>query len=167
MEQSNQEVICKDARRAFDTYGDMVYRLALLRTRTQPDAEDIVQDVFLRYIRSAPETMEREHEKAWLLRVTINRTKSLFTSAWNQKTTSLPADIAAPVQEPFALSDVYHAVQQLPQRYRTVVHLFYYEGYRTAEIAQILSASDATVRSWLHRARVLLRRTIEISDDEE
>jgi len=163
MKQPYQTEIHKDAQRAFDTFGDMVYRLALIRTQKQVDAEDVVQDVFLRYMRSAPAVMDPEHEKAWLLRVTVNCTKSLASSAWNQKTLSL-SEVAVPQTESVP-SDVYAAVLNLPQRYRTVIHLFYYEGYKTAEIAKLLTANNATVRSWLSRARELLRKTIEVEDD--
>jgi RNA polymerase sigma-70 factor (ECF subfamily) len=165
----NSQALPKNAHRAFGTHGDMVFRLAVMRTRNHGDAEDIVQDVFLRYIKSAPEAMEPEHEKAWLLRVTINCTKSMATSAWKQKTASMTADIADPKNDVFEAAiesnAVYEAVTQLPDNYRTVIHLFYFEGYKTAEIADILSVNDATIRSWLHRAREDLRRTIEIEDE--
>jgi len=171
VEQNNMESIPKNAQRAFDTYGDMVYRLALTRTRNLTDAEDIVQDVFLRYLRSAPAVLSPEHEKAWLLRVTINCTKSLATSAWRQQTTALPDDIAMAddLATPDAIVEshsVIGAVSQLPENYRTVIHLYYYEGYKTAEIAEMLSANDATVRSWLSRAREVLRVAIDIQDEE-
>jgi RNA polymerase sigma-70 factor (ECF subfamily) len=155
----------KDAQRAFDTYGDMVYRLALMRTQSQPDAEDIVQEVFLRYLRSAPEKVDAEHEKAWLIRVCINCAKSWATAAWRQKTVSITTEIEGP-QLATASDEVYEAVARLPENYRLVIHLFYYEGYKTAEIATLLSANDATVRSWLHRAREQLRQTIVIEDEE-
>jgi RNA polymerase sigma-70 factor (ECF subfamily) len=168
VEQSTQKAMPKDAQRAFDRYSDMIYRLALIRTQKQVDAEDVVQDVFLRYIRSAPAVMEPEHEKAWLLRVAINCTKSLTTSAWKRNTLPLSCEIIAPQTTP-GPSEVYMAVSKLPQKYRTVIHLFYYEGLRTSEIAELLSANDATVRSWLRRARESLRKTIEIEieDGEE
>jgi RNA polymerase sigma-70 factor (ECF subfamily) len=167
----NPDILSKNAHRAFDEHGDMVFRLAVMRTRNQSDAEDIVQDVFLRYIKSAPSTMDTEHEKAWLIRVAINCTKSLATSAWKQRATSLTSEIADSRSNVFESavesSAVYEAVSQLPDNYRTVIHLFYFEGYKTAEIADLLSANDATIRSWLHRAREVLRKTIEIDDEEE
>ena len=161
---NNRETNLKDVQRAFDVHGDMVYRLAIMRTQNRADAEDVVQDVFLRYIQSAPDTADRDYEKAWLIRVTVNRTKSLANSAWNRKTVCL-AHITEPQAETMP-SEVYEAVLQLPRRYRTVVHLFYYEGFKTAEIAGLLSANEATVRSWLHRARQELRKTIDIEDKE-
>lgn len=163
-------MIQKNAQRAFDIYGDTIYRLVLIRTNNHADAEDIVQDVFLRYLRSAPTVLDPEHEKAWLIRVAINCSKSLVTSAWRQKTvpmieeTAPLSNIAIP-DAAIGRSDVYEAVSQLPENYRTVIHLHYYEGYRTAEIAELLSAKDATVRSWLHRAREVLRQTIKTENE--
>lgn len=165
MKLSNLQVVPKDARRAFDMYGDMVYRLALIRTQKRVDAEDIVQDVFLRYLQSAPAVMDPEHEKAWLLRVAINRTKSLAALAWYKKTTPLSEIVATQAAD--MPSEVYEAVLQLPHTYRTVIHLFYYEGFKTAEIAELLSAKESTVRSWLHRARGALKKSIEVEDYEE
>jgi len=164
--------IPKDAQRAFATYGDMVYRLALVKVQGTADAEDITQDVFLRYVRSAPQTMDAQHEKAWLIRVAINCSKSHMTSAWRRKTTTLPDEIASPVSVTAQASDhddarmVSDAVRALGDPYRTAIHLFYYEGYHTAEIAQMMSTQDATVRSWLHRARGMLRTMITIDDKE-
>jgi RNA polymerase sigma-70 factor (ECF subfamily) len=160
----------KDVQRAFRAYGDMVYRLALVRLRNVPDAEDIVSDVFLRYLRSAPPTMDAEHEKAWLIRVTVNCSKSLATSTWKSRVEPLLDEIADPsdnvVDIDSSQSAVLAAVTALPDNYRTVVHLFYYEGYKTAEIAQMMDVQDATVRSWLHRARGLLRQSIDLADEE-
>ena len=164
----------KDAQRAFATYGDMVYRLALVRVHGVAEAEDIVQEVFLRYLRSAPEIMDAEHEKAWLIRVAINCSKSQVSSVWNRRVDSLAdeseqllADSDRRVEETDGQTHVIRAaVQQLPEKYRTVVHLFYYEQYRTAQIATLMDAREATVRSWLHRARQLLRDTIDLSDEE-
>ena len=163
----------KDAQRAFATYGDMVYRLALVRVGRSADAEDIVQEVFLRYLRSAPQTMDGEHEKAWLIRVAINCSKSQAGSVWNTRVDALPDEVALSSPESTdaeadgeRIQAVRDAVQRLPHDYRTVVHLFYYEGYRTAEIAEMCDTTDATVRSWLHRARQLLRDTIDVQDEE-
>jgi len=165
----------KDAQRAFATYGDMVYRLALVRVRGVAEAEDIVQEVFLRYLRSAPETMDDEHEKAWLIRVAINCSKSQTSSVWSTRVASLPdeseqllADDSNELVEDASeqTQALRKAVDKLPGNYRSAVHLFYYEGYSTAQIAAFMDAREATVRSWLHRARQLLRDTIVLSDEE-
>lgn len=169
MMQSDQEALTRDAQRAFCTYGDMVYRLALVRVRAQADAEDIVQEVFLRYLRSAPEKMDDEYEKAWLIRVTINCTKSLATSVWKSRVDPLPDDYASTPASSLDTDEsraVYDAVMALPDTYRSAIHLFYYEGYRTSEIATLLDTTDGTVRSWLSRARGMLRDVIDIEIEE-
>ncbi|MCL1912607.1 MAG: sigma-70 family RNA polymerase sigma factor [Eubacteriaceae bacterium] len=160
----NNKEIYKDARRAFELYGDMVYRLALVRTRKQVDAEDIVQDVFLRYLKSAPDKMDPEHEKAWLIKVAVNRTKSLATLAWNRKVALSDIALAGSGEDGLP-SEVYMAVMGLPQKYRTAIHLYYYEGYTTSQIAGLLLAKEATVRSWLSRGREILRKSIEMDDE--
>ena len=106
-------------------YADMVYRLAFARTKSRYDADDILQEVFLRYIRSAPDFQEEEHCRAWLIRTTVNCSKTLLMSAWFRKTVPLDDTLVAEMRE---TGEVYDAVLRLPKAYRTVVHLYYYEG---------------------------------------
>ncbi len=142
-----------------DTHGPMVYRLAYARTGTTADAEDIYQEVFLRYARHQNELTDAEHLKAWLLRVTINCCAKHHASPWQQRTQPLNEQLTAP--EPADGSDVLAAVLSLPDKYRTVVHLHYFEGYSTAEIAQLTQTRDAAVRKQLERARGLLRAALK------
>ncbi len=145
---------------ALDRYGDMVYRLALVRTGHKQDAEDLAQDVFVEYARrleSAGLFDSEEHEKAWLLRVTVDRSKNLFASAWFRRRSFLQGEIAFSSPEH---SDVYFAVQSLPENYRTVIHLHYYEGYPVKEIGELLGIKENTVKSLLKRGRERLRRSL-------
>ncbi len=139
-------------------YADMVYRLAFARTKSRYDADDILQEVFLRYIRSAPDFQEEEHCRAWLIRTTVNCSKTLLMSAWFRKTVPLDDTLVAEMRE---TGEVYDAVLRLPKAYRTVVHLYYYEGYSVAEIGGLLGCKEATVKTRLHRARNLLRDTLK------
>ena len=139
-------------------YADMVYRLAFARTKSRYDADDILQEVFLRYIRSAPDFQEEEHCRAWLIRTTVNCSKTLLMSAWFRKTVPLDDTLVAEMRE---TGEVYDAVLRLPIAYRTVVHLYYYEGYSVAEIGGLLGCKEATVKTRLHRARNLLRDTLK------
>lgn len=139
-------------------YTDMVYRLAFARTKSRYDADDILQEVFLRYIRSAPDFQEEEHCRAWLIRTTVNCSKTLLMSAWFRKTVPLDDTLVAEMRE---TGEVYDAVLRLPKAYRTVVHLYYYEGYSVAEIGGLLGCKEATVKTRLHRARNLLRDTLK------
>lgn len=106
-----------------DTYGKMVYRLAYSQVRSKPDADDIYQEVFLRYFQKRPSFGSEEHRRAWLLRVTINRARTLFSSAWFRRTVPLEECIAFPEPEEQKLDE---ALGMLQSKDRTLLHLFYY-----------------------------------------
>lgn len=141
-------------RQVMERYGDMVYRLALAQTHSSHDADDVFQEVFLRYLRAAPVFREEEHRKAWLLRVTVNCCKKFHGSFWRRHIVALSE--ALPAQNPEE-GELLGLLEGLPQKYRAVLHLYYYEGYATEEIAAILGRSPGTVRSQLSRGRALLR----------
>ncbi|MFG6351055.1 MAG: sigma-70 family RNA polymerase sigma factor [Oscillospiraceae bacterium] len=141
--------------RAVDRWGDMVYRLALARTASVPDAEDVFQEVFLRYFRHEDELDGDEHRKAWLIRCTVNRCKSLLASPWRRRT--VPLETAAEVGVEDDYREVYSAVLSLPAKYRAAIHLHYFEGLSVAEMAQMLDVPEGTVKSQLSRGRALLR----------
>ncbi len=139
-----------------DAYGDMVYRVAFSYTKNKMDAEDVAQDVFLKLLSARPSFESTAHEKAWLLRVTINLSKNRLKSFWHTKTGALSDTL--PYQDcPDADSGVLQAVLSLPTMQRLAVYLFYYEDYSTAEIAPLIQKKEATVRSLLHRARAALK----------
>lgn len=152
--------------RAMDSWGAMVYRLALNQTRSPHDADDVAQDVFLKLLNDPTAFRDDEHLKAWLIRVTVNRCKELRRSAWKRRVdatdTASPklANIEAPLQELFA-SNVWEAVNRLPKQLRLVVHLHYFEGYPVEEIARLTRCNPATVRTRLHRARKKLKLDLE------
>lgn len=133
----------------FERYGNMVYRLAFSYARSKADADDIFQEVFLRYYRRAPAFQSEEHRKAWLLRVTINRAKSCLSKMPHEPQET--AD-AAPFSAPESL-ELHEALLRLAPKYRTVIHLFYYEGYTAEEIGALLHRKPSTVRTQLTRAR--------------
>ena len=137
-------------------YGPSIYRLAYARTGSRSDAEDVMQDVFLKLLRAKPQFRDEEHCRAWLLRVTANRAADLYRSAWRRRTQPLADEQSGREPEPEA-GDVLEAVLSLPAQYRTAVHLFYYEELSVAEIAAILHQSEGAVKTRLHRARAMLR----------
>lgn len=145
-------------------YFDTVYRLALSRTNSREMADDVVQDVFLKYIKSDKVFSDEEHIKAWLLTVTINCTKSLFSDTWLRKNVPLTEDIVFETPEK---NDVYFAVAKLPAKYRTVIHLFYYEDMPVKEIAECMGTKESTVKSLLHRARQMLKPILGGREDYE
>lgn len=137
---------------------NMVYKLALSQTKNKEHADDVVQEVFLRYIRSDKQFESMEHIKAWLIRVTINCSKSIFLSSWFKNTVPLSEELTFDTEEK---GDVYYAVLELPAKYRTVIHLFYYEDLSVAQIAAYLGMKESTVKSQLHRARELLKNKLK------
>ena len=138
--------------RIVDVYSGMLIRVACANIGSPADAEDIVQDVFVRLIKAQPRFQNTEHEKAWLIRVTVNLCKNHLKSGWHTRTTALEETAAA--EAPDSILDV---VMQLPQNYRTVIYLHYYEGYSTREMAAMLRRRHSTVCSWLARARARLK----------
>lgn len=154
-----------------ETYGDMVYRLALARVRNPHDAEDIVQQVFLKLVKNIDRLETEEHVKAWLIKVTVNEGKSLFSSAWKRHTASIEEsgeadELSLEPQDIRETSDILQAVFRLPERYRVVVHLYYYHDLSTEEIAKLLGRSNHTVRSQLSRGREKMRRDLkEVFED--
>ena len=137
---------------------DMVYRLALSQTKNRVSAEDVTQEVFLRFVENRKKLTSAEHIKAWLIRVTINCSKSVFLNSWFKKTVPLTDELTFDTPEK---SEVYYAVQTLPSKYRTVIHLFYYEDMSVSEIAECLSMKESTVKSHLFRGRELLRNELK------
>ena len=148
---------------------ETVYRLAYSLVRTQSDADDIYQEVFLRYVRKSPVFDSTEHEKAWFMRVTINCCKNFWKSPWIQRRSVLEKDVlekeavCEDKDENQLLIDI---VKQLPEKYRVVIHLFYYEDLSIKEIAKITKSQASTVRTRLTRARRLLQRWLKEEGDD-
>jgi RNA polymerase sigma factor (sigma-70 family) len=166
-----QEAFCsaqvnQQAGRLMESYGNSVLRLAYSYLHNMSDAEDVLQDTLIQFLRIQPQFETTEHEKAWFLRVAINISKNKITYNKIRKTDELSETLA--VAETEDLAFVWDAVKQLPARYSEVVHLYYHEGYSTAQIASLLSKNDATVRSLLKRARMKLKDVLkEVYDFEE
>lgn len=150
----------REVNTAIERYGDTVQRLCLIRLKNHADTEDIFQTVFLKYaLWDAPFESEA-HEKAWFIRVTLNACKDLLKSFFRSRTVSLEGlpDLAAQAAPEY--SPVLEAVLALPQKYRDVVYLHYYEGYTAAEIGALLKKNTNTVYTLLSRAREQLRETL-------
>ena len=150
----------EEAARAIERYGDMVRRLCLVHLKNPADTEDIFQNVFLKYVLSPVVFESPEHEKAWLIRVTMNACKDLMKSFFRSRTVPLEEllDQPAPLSEEHR--EVLEAVLDLPQKYRDAVYLHYYEGYTAAEIGKLLGKNTNTVYTLLTRAREQLRKTL-------
>lgn len=146
------------------TYGATVYRLAYAQTRSRHDADDIFQEVFLRVTQHHPVFDSEAHEKAWLLRVTLNCLKSHWRAAWRRHDVPLDERIPFPAPEENALDE---ALRQLAPKYRAAVHLFYYEGYSAEAIARMTGEKPSAIRTRLTRARAQLRNLLKGEDDDE
>lgn len=144
---------------AVEAYGNMVFRAAFGLVKNHQDAEDIAQEVFLNLVRTNPQFESAEHQKAWLLRCTLNRCNSHFRSAWHRHTTALEENLSVPFTP--EESGVLDAVGKLPLKYRQVIYLHYIEGYSTLEIAQLLNRNQNTILSQLSRARSCLKNTLK------
>lgn len=151
------------AERMLDRYGDSVLRLAYSYLHNMADAEEVVQDTLLQFLRTAPDFNDETHEKAWLLRVAGNLAKNRIRYNAVRDADELNEELAAEQRED--LSFVWEAVKALPEKYRAVIHLFYHEGYSTAEIAEILQKKETTVRSDLSRGRERLRTVLKEAYD--
>lgn len=168
-----------------DCYSDMLFKIAYLRLQNVQDAEDVVQEVFYRYIRREEDFESGEHEKAWLIKVTLNACRKVWRSAWNRhrdgsdpgdgapETGALEAGVRKNMAEESAggleekllavekSRQILSAVRELPSKYRDVIHLFYYEELSVREIGEVTGRRESTVTSQLTRGRELLKRKLK------
>lgn len=151
---------------AIQRYGDTVRRLCMVHLKNYADTEDIFQTVFLKYALTSVSFDSDEHEKAWLIRVTLNACKDLLKSIFRSWTVSLEELMEQPAQLSADHREVLEAVLSLPARYRDVVYLHYYEEYTAPEIARILGKNVNTVYTRLTRAKGLLREKLGGDGDE-
>ena len=145
-------------------YGDMLLRLAYSYMKNMHDAEDILQDVFIQLMKNIGIFESREHKKSWLICVTRNLCRNKLKSSWFRKRDEL---VELPYYDNYKNDDVLDAVMRLPVKYREVIHLFYYEDYTTAKIAEIIDKKESTVRSLLHRGRSILKDVLKEGYDFE
>ena len=153
----------EDVEKALECHGNRVMSLAYSYLHSVEDAEDVLQETMVRLFQRTENFNDEEHVKAWLLRVAANISKNVLRSRKYIAETgdgTVPEDVLTEdmPEESIAL---YQAVNSLPEKYREVVHLFYYEDVSTYEIARILDKKESTVRSLLRRARGILKEIIE------
>lgn len=153
------------AERLMNTYGPSIYRLAYSYVHNEADAEEVLEDTILRHLEKAPDFESKAHEKAWLMRVAGNLSKDRIRYNKYRETDELQDTLVSDNRED--LSFVWEAVKDLPVKYREVIHLYYYEGYSTEEIAEILHRRSATVRTELRRARIQLKSVLKEAYDFE
>lgn len=139
-----------------NTYADMILRLSYTYLKNTHDAQDICQTVFVKLLTHPQKFENKSHEKAYIMRMTVNACKDMLKNPWRRKTCGLEviADVPAPETED---SSILTTVNALPTRYRSVIYLYYYEGYQASEIGEILGIPTATVHTRLARGRKKLK----------
>lgn len=144
-----------------DEFSDMMYRVAFNITKCRDDAYDVCQDVFLRLIKNKHKIKSREHLKAWLLRATVNCSKTVCTQADKRLCVSDEGLENYSVSDNYEQSELFDAVMRLPEKYSTVIHLFYYEDLKLEQIAKTLKITKSAVKSRLFRGREQLKQILE------
>ncbi|MBU5452671.1 sigma-70 family RNA polymerase sigma factor [Pseudoflavonifractor sp. MSJ-30] len=153
---------------AFRQFGDRVFSAAFSATGSKEDADDVVQDTFLKYWDTDQDFTDENHIKAWLLRVAINRSRDLLRSFWHRKKVPWEDYMEELSFEEPEDKSLFEAVMELPRKYRVTIHLHYYEDLSVSEIAEILHTTEGTVKSQLSRGRKLLKtKLMEAWDDDE
>ena len=155
----------KELAELYERHKSTVWRVCFAYLKNTSDTEDAVQETFIRLIKSGPAFESEEHEKAWLIRTASNVCKNMLGHWW-RKRESIEQFHDLPDAEKADASDVLEAVTALPDRYKTVVYLYYYEGYTGAEISKMLKKPQSTIRNHLREARIILKERLGDFDEE-
>lgn len=147
--------------RIADTFIDTVYRVALSNCKNSADAQDAVQNTFVKLLRSDMEFEDDEHIKRWLIKVSVNECRNIWRSFWKRNVDYMEEIEREPRFETQEKSDLYYAVMGLPIKYKSVVHLYYYEDYSVKEISDILGVKETTIQTRIMRARKMLKQQLE------
>ena len=143
--------------RVVDKYTDVVFRSALSFCKSKSDAEDITQNAFMKLLKTEVDFESDDHIRKWLVRVVANESKSLWRSFWQRKVVSFDDLDYEPEYIDSQKGEIFAEIMKLPKKYCTVLHLYYYEGYKCNEIAPVLGISESNVQTRLMRARNMLK----------
>lgn len=143
---------------AIEAYSETVYKIALNTMKNTADAQDVYQEVFLRFVKNKKTIESKEHMKAWFIRVTLNCCNSMHTQKYRKETQPLVIDKAMEEKED---TGILFLVKELDYHYRIAIHLFYYEEYSIKEIASLLNEKEGTIKTRLSRARLMLKQRWE------
>lgn len=146
---------------AIEQHADTVRRLCMVYLKNDADAEDIFQNVFLKYALYSAAFESPEHEAAWIVRVTINACKDLLRNVFRRRTVSLDQVAGLPEVSDPAHREVLEAVLSLPEKYRVAIYLHYYEGYTAPEIGKLTGRNVNTVYTLLNRGKNMLKEVLE------
>lgn len=156
----------KELQDIYQRHVKTIYRVCFAYMKNKADTEDAVQNTFMKLLGYKGRFQDEEHEKAWLIVTATNLCKD-FLRHWWQKKEPLEAYENLCSQSPFEIDETLEAVLKLPDRYKTTIYLYYYEGYTSPEIARILHKPQSTIRNYLHEARKLLREKLGGEFNEE
>lgn len=154
----------KEIAEIYEKHVDTVYRVCFTYLKNIPDTEDAVQTTFVKLIKYKGEFESTEHEKSWLIVTATNSCKDLLKNWWNKRENIEKYENSLS-QTPFEIDDTLSCVLRLPDKYKVIVYLYYYEGYSTVEIAKMFKKADSTIRNQLRKARNMLYEKLEIKDD--
>ena len=149
----------------YERHGKTVYRVCFAYMKNPADTEDAVQDTFIRLMKAGPVFESGEHEKAWLIRTASNICRNFLRNWWRGRENLEDHENLQGTDDPNG--EILEAVIDLPEKYKTVVYLYYYEGYDSVEIAGALGKPQSTIRNYLHEARGVLRSKLGGDFDEE
>ena len=149
------------------SYQGSLFAAAFNVCKNAQDAEDVVQDTFVQYYTTKKEFESEQHIRAWLMRVAVNKAKNVNRTFWRRNKISIEDYMETLVFETPAAETLFETVMQLPEKYRIVIHLYYYEEYAVREIAQILKLSESNVKIRLSRGRAMLKETLKEDWDDD
>lgn len=144
-----------------EQYIDVVYRATLNYCKNKSDAEDIVQNTFVKLLKTDTEFKDNDHIRKWLITVAMNECKNMWKSFWHRNITSFDELDNEPEYQNSDEQELFEEVMKLPNKYSIVLHLYYYEGYSVKEIAQILEITESNVQTRLMRARNKLKERLQ------
>ena len=156
----------KEVAEIYERHNKTVYRVCFAYMKNTADTEDMVQDAFYRLIKTNVHFENAEHEKAWLIRTATNLCKNNLKHWW-RKRENIDNYESIQTDDGFETDDILEIIMNLPDKYKTVIYLYYYEGYNSVEISKILKKPQSTIRNHLHEARELLRNKLGGDFDEK
>mgnify|MGYP002510774826 FL=1 len=148
-------------------YQDNLFAVAFNICQNTRDAEDVIQDTFVQYYTTKKEFDSEEHIRAWLIRVAVNKAKNVTRTFWRRNKVSIEDFTEMLAFETPKSETLFETVMQLPEKYRIVIHLYYYEDYSVGEIAKILKLSESNVKTRLMRGRAKLREVLKEEWDDD
>jgi len=148
-------------------YQRNLFTMAFNICKNAQDAEDIVQDTFVQYYTTKKEFESEQHIRAWLMRVAVNKAKNVTRTFWRRNKVSIEDYMETLIFETPEAENLFETVMHLPEKYRIVIHLYYYEDYAVREIADILKLSESNVKIRLSRGRALLKEALKEEWDDD